>query len=236
MPGDLWTVLGIISLSSLSLAHRLDWRDTQRKWPLARNPDRSRWHRHTILKLLWPQPIAPWTVGPHYHPFHPTDATDVTLGANSCWLGIRTGARGVATLTSWLFGCSPWLWHKKNNIWQPHRSTRLLQLTGKWQYDWIMWLALRSVKSNNVDFLNQNRYFSTILTRLGWPRSIFKIVEVPGIEPATSWSVVSHDSDIEKKKIDSLSFQSLGVYLQSSSHIIRSYGLLWCNKMGAMIV
>ena len=33
---------------------------------------------------------------------------------------------------------------------EPHRSTRLLQLTGRWQYDGIMWLALRSVKSNNV--------------------------------------------------------------------------------------
>ena len=29
-----------------------------------------------------------------------------------------------------------------------------------WQADGIMWLALRSVKSNNVDFLNQICYFS----------------------------------------------------------------------------
>ena len=43
---------------------------------------------------------------------------------------------------------------------EPHRSTKLLQLTGRWQYDGIVWLALRSVKSNNVDFLNQTRYFS----------------------------------------------------------------------------
>ena len=43
---------------------------------------------------------------------------------------------------------------------EPHRSTRLLQLTGRWQYDGIMRLALRSVKSINVDFLNQIRYFS----------------------------------------------------------------------------
>ena len=43
---------------------------------------------------------------------------------------------------------------------EPRRSTRLLQLTGRWQHDGIMWLALRSVKSNNVDFLNQIRYFS----------------------------------------------------------------------------
>ena len=43
---------------------------------------------------------------------------------------------------------------------EPHRSTRLLQLTGCWQHDGIMWLALRSAKSNNFDFLNQIRYFS----------------------------------------------------------------------------
>jgi hypothetical protein len=36
-----------------------DWRDTQGKWPLARNPDRSWWHRHTSLKLSWPPPMAP---------------------------------------------------------------------------------------------------------------------------------------------------------------------------------
>ena len=36
---------------------------------------------------------------------------------------------------------------------ESQRSTRLL--TGRWQYDGIMWLALRSVKSNNVDFVNQ---------------------------------------------------------------------------------
>ena len=27
-----------------------------------------------------------------------TDATDVTLGANGLWLGMRTGAHGTATL------------------------------------------------------------------------------------------------------------------------------------------
>ena len=40
-----------------------DWRDTRGKWPLFRNPDRSWWHRHTSLKLFWPQPMAPWTTG-----------------------------------------------------------------------------------------------------------------------------------------------------------------------------
>ena len=43
---------------------------------------------------------------------------------------------------------------------EPHRLSRFLQLTGRWQYDGIMWLALRSVKSNKIDFLNQIRYFS----------------------------------------------------------------------------
>ena len=60
MPGDLCTVPSIISLSPLSLADR---RDTWGKWPLARNPDRSWWHHHTTLKLVWPQPMAPWITG-----------------------------------------------------------------------------------------------------------------------------------------------------------------------------
>ena len=38
---------------------------------------------------------------------------------------------------------------------QPQRSTRLVQLTDGWQYNKIMWLALGSVKSISVDFLNQ---------------------------------------------------------------------------------
>ena len=85
------------------------------------------------------------------------------------------------------------------------------KLIGRWQYDRIMWLALRSVKSINVDFLNQLRYFSnhvaTQLSSWGWVDPIpdlihikimdpipdlihIKIMEVPGIEPATSWLVV----------------------------------------------
>ena len=43
---------------------------------------------------------------------------------------------------------------------EPHRSTLLLKLTDRSQYDAIMWLALRSVKSNNAHFLNHIRYFS----------------------------------------------------------------------------
>ena len=55
MPGDLCTVPILIIID------RRDWRDTRGKWPLARNPDRSWWPRHTSLKLFWPQPMAPWT-------------------------------------------------------------------------------------------------------------------------------------------------------------------------------
>ena len=40
-----------------------NWCDTQDKWPLARNPDRSWWHCHTSLKVFWPQSMAPWTAG-----------------------------------------------------------------------------------------------------------------------------------------------------------------------------
>ena len=66
-------------------------------------------------------------------------------------------------------------------------STRLLQLTGKWQYDGIIWLALRSVKSNNVEFLNQIRYssikqLSNCPYEAGWTSfqnwPTFKIMEV----------------------------------------------------------
>ena len=56
MPGDLCTAPRIISLSPLSLATY-----SRGKWPLVRNPDRSWWHRHTSLKLFWPQP--PWFHG-----------------------------------------------------------------------------------------------------------------------------------------------------------------------------
>ena len=55
---------------TLSLTDRHDWRDTQGKWPLARNPDRSWWHRHTSLKLFWPQPMASWTTGLSYLVFN----------------------------------------------------------------------------------------------------------------------------------------------------------------------
>ena len=45
----------------LIISDRRDWRDTRGKWPLARNPDRSWWHRHTSLKPFWPQ--SPWLHG-----------------------------------------------------------------------------------------------------------------------------------------------------------------------------
>ena len=46
---------------TVSLADRHDWHITRGKWPLARNPDRSRRDRYTSLKLFWPQSMAPWT-------------------------------------------------------------------------------------------------------------------------------------------------------------------------------
>ena len=49
---DLCTAPGIISLSPLSLADRRDWRVTRGKWFLARNSDRSWWHRQTSLKFF----------------------------------------------------------------------------------------------------------------------------------------------------------------------------------------
>ena len=45
------------------ISDRRDWRDTRGKWPLAGNPDRIWWHRHTSLKLFCPQPITPWITG-----------------------------------------------------------------------------------------------------------------------------------------------------------------------------
>ena len=62
MPGDLCRTSSIISLSPLSIADRRDWRYTRGKWPLVRNPDWSWWHWY-IVKLSWPQPMAPWTTG-----------------------------------------------------------------------------------------------------------------------------------------------------------------------------
>ena len=68
-----------------------------------------------------------------------------------------------------------------------HQSTILLQLTGKWQYVGIMWLTLRSVKSINVEFLNQILYFS-----IKYVPNCSHDVELPGIEPTTPLSVVGH--------------------------------------------
>ena len=72
------------------------------------------------------------------------------------------------------------------------QSTILLQLTGRWQYDGIMWLALRSLKHSNNDFLDQIRYLSNSYPHEArWIPFLtyytFKIVEVPEIEPAILW-------------------------------------------------
>ena len=60
MLGDLYTALGIISLSPLSLT---DGRGIRGKWPLARKQDRSWWQFHRRLKLSWLQPVIQWTKG-----------------------------------------------------------------------------------------------------------------------------------------------------------------------------
>ena len=41
-----------------------DQRDTWDKLHFTRNLDRSWWHGHTSLKLVWPQPMVPWTGKP----------------------------------------------------------------------------------------------------------------------------------------------------------------------------
>ena len=84
----------------------------------------------------------------------------------------------------------------------PRESTRLLQMTGERQYDEVMWLALLSVKYTNAYLLNQIRYsisissYPFVLKRLGEvhsrPNPFFKIIVVPGIEPAISWLVDTH--------------------------------------------
>ena len=51
---------------------------------------------------------------------------------------------------------------------ESHRSTRLLQLTGRYQYDEIMWLALRFLTRSAT---SQSSSYPIILTRLGGPRS-----------------------------------------------------------------
>ena len=42
-------------------------RETRDKRPLDRDPDRSRCHRHTSVKLSWSQSMHPWTEWQHTH-------------------------------------------------------------------------------------------------------------------------------------------------------------------------
>ena len=60
IPRDLCTAPGVALLSPLSSADR---RDTQGNLPLASNPERNWWHRHTSIKLylfILLQPKALW--------------------------------------------------------------------------------------------------------------------------------------------------------------------------------
>ena len=45
---------------TLIISDRRDWRDTRGKWPLARNPCKSWWHRHTNLKTKQSQCVHYW--------------------------------------------------------------------------------------------------------------------------------------------------------------------------------
>ena len=65
----------------LSLVDRRDWHNIWGKWLLARNPDRSWWHRHTSLKLFLTAIHGSMDNRPpvshHYHTYHePIDVTD----------------------------------------------------------------------------------------------------------------------------------------------------------------
>ena len=70
MPGDLYTAPQDHFIIPLTISDRRYRRDTPGKWPLARNPDRNWWHRHTNLNLFWLQPMALWTVGCKYVYIH----------------------------------------------------------------------------------------------------------------------------------------------------------------------
>ena len=48
---------------TLFISDRRDWCDIRGKWPLARQLDRSWWHRHTSIKLFWPLSMSSWTTG-----------------------------------------------------------------------------------------------------------------------------------------------------------------------------
>ena len=62
---------------------------------------------------------------------------------------------------------------------ETYQSTKLLQLTGRWQYVGTMGLALRSVKPNKVDFINQIPYFSAIqLSSRGWVDTVPGLIHI----------------------------------------------------------
>ena len=131
------------------------------------------------------EPYEWLAVSPHCHPSHYVAGT-VTLGANSRSLETRIGAVGlfisilaIFYIINWRGGdialnnfiCRAWIYCtyviKTSNLWltAPMGATPLNNTSATdWKiavaYDGIMWLGLRSVKSINVDFLNQIRYFS----------------------------------------------------------------------------
>ena len=76
------------------------------------------------------------------------------------------------------------------------RSSRLLQLAGRWQYDGVMWLELRSKDLMSTFLIRSATSQWIVLTRLGAPRNRpnphWKLWKRPEIEPLLSWSVLRH--------------------------------------------
>ena len=108
--------------------------------------------------------------------------------------------------TAWVQGFITIFWEHWNQIYdsklprerEPYASNRFLQLTARLHYNGIIWLALSSI---NIDFLIQICYFwikylPNCPHEAGWTPfqawSKCKMVDVPGIDPATAWSVFRH--------------------------------------------
>ena len=68
MPNELYKIVNSTLKASrwkiLNLAYNR--RKTRDKRPLGRDPDRGWFHRHSHVKLLWSQPMNPWTSAAAY--------------------------------------------------------------------------------------------------------------------------------------------------------------------------
>ena len=77
MTGDLCTAPVSSHYHPLVLADRRDWRDTRGNWPLALNPYRSWWHRHTTLKFFSGR--NPWLYGQQVPSLFKLTSYDISL-------------------------------------------------------------------------------------------------------------------------------------------------------------